>query len=60
MTRRGGGILNNPFFKALHQSAFTTFSVSGKTHEDPRHTWASNLMTKLSLRAENRALCHIY
>jgi hypothetical protein len=27
VTRRGGGILNNPFFKALHQSAFTTFSV---------------------------------
>lgn len=32
----------------------------GKTHEDSRHAWASNLMTKLSLRAENRALCHIY
>jgi hypothetical protein len=36
--------------------------TAGKTHEDPRHAWGSELMTmtKLLFKAENRASCHVY
>ncbi|OOE83795.1 hypothetical protein BZG74_15385 [Salinivibrio sharmensis] len=27
--------------------------TTGKTHEDSRHAWGSDLMTKLSLKAKN-------
>ncbi|OOE83846.1 hypothetical protein BZG73_10685 [Salinivibrio siamensis] len=34
--------------------------ITGKTHEDPRHAWGSELMTKLLLKVKNRVSCHVY
>ncbi|OOE63789.1 hypothetical protein [Salinivibrio kushneri] len=33
---------------------------AGKTHKDPRYAWGGDLMTKLSLKTGDRALCYIY